>query len=487
MNRDKRDETADVEAERAVLGCVITLSDAENARATMESTGPLPPEAFTESRRYVWEAALALVNDGLAVDHLTLADRLKARGKLVECGGSAALMSYDQGVPLTHNLPSYVAILRDRLMRRRGFEAIEAYRRKLADLGSSPEDASISASNVLQTITAERPLERAGSLVHDMIDFWESNFEAMRNGGAIRTATLPWPHENMDSGLPVDKLSVVAGRSGNFKTGLVSDAIWHWGHTLNKQGGVIGLEDGCSWFLERLTARKVSVPYEQIGYARLDEGQQVALQNWCSQAYDSLERNVFKADDKTLGGRAARVTFGDVFSMLQRWADAGAEWAVIDHGLCIDWMAGNDTGGRSDRYDLAIGSGLRALSRLANRSKMAIVMLWHLNRSQDEGTMPKRSDLAESRYLDAEARKIYVVWKQQARPGFQLCTTVKATKGKEGHTVALPLTDAPYGLLGLRGGYVVDFEAEEAERKVRADAERAAKNASGRGFFGRGK
>ena len=472
----------DAQAERAVLGCILALSVAESARRAIEETGPLPPEAFTEERRLVWEAMLAC--DG-AIDHLTLSEKLKARGHLAKVGGPAGLMALDQSVPLIHNLASYVAILRDRMGRRQRLAAIEVARRRLEDLGHDPSEASQSLASALEQARTERPLERAGSLVYEMLETWENNLEAQRTGGPIRAPTLPWPHECMDSGVPADKLSVVAGRSGNFKTGLVSDGIWHWGHTLNLQGGVVGLEDGCSWFLERLTARRISVQYEQIGYAHLDEGQRVALQNWCAQAYDSLERNVFKADDTTLGGRAARVGFGDVYELLQRWADAGAKWAVIDHGLKIDWTRGTGIdSGRSDRHDLCIGAGLQALSRLANRSRMAIVMLWHLNRSQAEGTIPLRSDLAESRYLDAEARRIYVLWKQAHRPGFQLCTTVKATKGQEGYTVALPLTDAPYGLLGLHRGYIVDFEREAQEERERKEAAKAAAGPRKRLFRG---
>ena len=55
---------------------------------------------------------------------------------------------------------------------------------------------------------------------------------------------------------------------------------------------------------------------------------------------------------------------------------------------------------------------------------------------------------------------------------------MKATKGKEGFTAALSLADAEYGLLSRTGGYVVDFEAEAAERREREREERQAKAAN---------
>jgi len=452
MRLGKTPEVADPEAERAVLGAVITLSVAESAREAVESTGPLPPEAFTETRRHVWEAMLALVKEGQAVDHLTISKRLMARGRLAEVGGPAALMALDQMVPLTHNLPSYVEILRDRMQRREGLAALEQARIKLLDLTSSAETVAIAASNRLSAIKGHRPLRRAGELVYAMLDRWEANLEAQRTGAKTATPMLAYPHDAFAGKGPLrGKLNVIAGRSGNFKTGLASDAIWHWAHTLGELGGVLGLEDGCSWFLERLTAREIGVLYEQIGYARLDEehkGQHTALQNWCAKAHATLEKNVFIEDDTSMSAGSALVTFQDVYSTFQRWADNGATWGVLDHGLCVDWLPGSGV----DRPDLAIGRGMRMLSRLAERTGMAVVVLWHLNRAQEEGTFPKRADLKESGYLDAEARRIDVIWRQPQRPGFQLCTAVKATKGQEGVTGALPLYDAPYGLLGNRGG-----------------------------------
>lgn len=454
---------ADEQAERAVLGCILS-------GAKCSETG-LTAEAFTGPRRHVWEAMAALEQDGRAIDHLTLADRLKARGRLAEVGGPAGLMELDQGVPFVHNMAEYAAVCRDRAERR----ALETYadtlKAKALDLMCPPAATAASMAARLAEVREKRVLRYAGGLVYSMLDAWDANINAAKEGRR-RTPTLPWPHEPYEGRGPLrGKLFVVAGRSGNFKTGKVSDAIWHWGHTLGLKGGVMGLEDGCSWFLERLTARQISVAYEQIGYAMLRDDQQHALQTWCNEAHATLSTNVFMEDDRSLGDGAMVTFHRDVYPTLQLWADSGAQWALIDHGLCIDWM--KDSG--SDRYDMAIGKGLRMCSRLAERTGMAIGFLWHLNRVQDEGTFPKRADLKESGYLDAEARRIDVLWKQVHRPGFQLSTAVKATKGEEGVTMALPLFDAPYGLLGLHGGYRVDFEKEEQERKQRAEEQRGSK------------
>lgn len=451
------------EIEKAVLGCIL-------AGAKPSETGPLPPEAFTESRRHVWEAMCSLEATG--IDHVTLAERLSARGKLAVVGGPAGLMALDAAVPLAHNLAAYVATLRERMQRRAAWEATERLQRALRDLSVAPEAAASAASATLSAIHADSAIQRAGYLVYEMLDTWERNAGA--SGAPARTPTLPWPFEAMqgDRGILRGRFNVVAGRSGNFKTGLVTDGIWHWADALGEDGGVIGLEDGCSWFTERLTARNVPVSYLDVGYALLHDYQRQRLVEWCDRLYGVLQARVF-AEDYRRSGRGQRATFPTVFRTCREMIDKGAKWIVIDHGLRIDWMLGSGV----ERYDMAIGHGCQKLATLADHTGCAIVMLWHLNRANDEEAFPTRADLAESRYLDAEARKIYVLWKQRARPGHQLVTTVKATKGKEGFTAALSLADAEYGLLSRTGGYVVDFEAEAAKRRQRAEDDRREKAA----------
>jgi replicative DNA helicase len=405
------------------------------------------------------------------VDHLTLAERLKARGRLSDVGGPAGLMALDHAVPMTHNLPAYVQILQNRMLRRQLDAVAEALSRQARDLGSDPVLAGASAASALGTIRGERKLKRAGMLVYRLVDKWDTNRTASAEGRRV-TPCLPWPHEGMDTGIPRGRVSVVAGRSGNFKSGLVSDGMDFWAKSMQEPGGLIGLEDGVEWFTERLAGRATGVPYEQVGYAPLDDGQQVALSNWCASTHEALEARMFIEDFSETGDATASISFPEVFAVIQRMTEGGAKWIVIDHGLRIDWMKGSGV----ERYDMAIGQGMARCSRYAERTGVAIIFLWHLNRAQQEGSIPQRSDLKESGYVDAEARKIYVLWKQSTRPGVQLCTTVKATKGEEGYTVALPMTDAPYGLLSRTGGRQVDFAAEAEEERQRQQEARAARS-----------
>jgi replicative DNA helicase len=249
--------------------------------------------------------------------------------------------------------------------------------------------------------------------------------------------------------------------------------MWHWLAELKLPGGVFGLEDGADWLLERATARKVGIPYGDVGACRLHDHQQVALQEWMGQAHRVLEDRLFIHESPA-------IDFPDLLSTARQWVRAGARWIVIDHGLRIRYQAS----GSRERLDLTIGNAMNALADFGIKAGVPVVLCWHLNRDSEEEAPPKRSDFKESGYLDAAARTMLGLWKQKDRPGSVLTTVVKCTKGEEGATFALE-RDAPHGLIHSTGGYEVDFAAE-AEAARRAKEHQRAETKPRRALFDEG-
>src|SRR5512142_665604 len=73
--------TQALEAERAVLGLVLAQ------RLPVWDVAELSPSDFDgPGHCYVWESMLSLAAEGKGADHLLVAERLKARGRLPEVG-----------------------------------------------------------------------------------------------------------------------------------------------------------------------------------------------------------------------------------------------------------------------------------------------------------------------------------------------------------------------------------------------------------------
>lgn len=446
------------QAERAVLGCVL-------AGATVEETGPLPAECFGHRpNRLVWEAVLSLPA-GHLVDHLTLAERMKARGTLAEAGGPAYLMGLDQSVPLTQNLQAYCATLREYAQRR----ALEAHalavQSAARDFARAPVATAVEAAARFSTLDAQTVDESAEGDLMDILTDWDD----IRQGRAEEPyLQLPWEWltEAGLKGFP-QNLSVVAGRSGIGKTSTLSTCMAHWLWNLPHVGGVFGLEDGTRWFPERWLAYRLGMDYSQVGASaeRFTPAQEIAMEDFAPRLHDILR-------DKLKRYKRPGITASELVARCRRWVSEGAKWIVIDHGLRVDYETGN---GREDR---AIGRTVDALASLAYDKKVHIIAAWHLNRTNDDDSMPQRRDVKESGYLDAAARLILGAWRQQNGPGGQprtLLTVVKANKvAPEGLTGCLEWAGRS-GMFEPRCGYVVDFQAERQEQQERVKAEKAAR------------
>lgn len=469
-------EIRDVLTERAVLGCVL-------AGSRPAETG-LPVEAFTGAGRHVWDAMLSLEREGAAIDHITIAERLKARNRLAECGGPAGLMELDTGAHWTHNLPSYVAILRDRMTRRASLAAIDLARTQLLDLGAAPLKATLALSQALTATGGVGTEESPDVDLYELASQWDAwtARDATGSMGLDDGVLLKTGIEKLDEkgeGMP-SNLCVLLGLASMGKTALAAEIIMNWLRG-GVGGGIFGLENGTSWLTRRHLSRHLGLPVGKMGRTRLHEHQQARLSEWMNWAASLYLANLRIH-------RAGGLHASDLISTINRWISEGVgpeqkrkklRWVWIDHGLRIDYGMADQR-----RYDLAIGKTLDALANLGEKHGVCMCVNWHLNRSSDQNTKPTIAMAKESGYLEAAARWMLAVWEQPQRPGMVLGTALKVTEGPRDWTVALE-RDAEHALVSSTGGYVVDFEAEAEEAKRLAALAKKDRDASAPKYFDR--
>ena len=100
----------DVEAEQAVLGCMITDSD-----AVIAAVETLAEEDFyREDNKVIYKAMLNLYNKSEPIDLLTLKAELSAIGKFDAVGGLEYLVELPEKVPTTSNVDRYIKIVEEK-------------------------------------------------------------------------------------------------------------------------------------------------------------------------------------------------------------------------------------------------------------------------------------------------------------------------------------------------------------------------------------
>src|SRR4249920_1273479 len=103
-----------VEAEQSVLGAVL-LDNSAMAKA-MELL--IEENFYRTAHRKIYRAMLELSEVGEVIDHITLTERLKAKGDLESVGGATYLAELVQIVPSSANIRYHCKIIRDKAVLR---------------------------------------------------------------------------------------------------------------------------------------------------------------------------------------------------------------------------------------------------------------------------------------------------------------------------------------------------------------------------------
>jgi hypothetical protein len=111
------------DAEQSLLGGV--LFDPQAPLAALAGICSAP-DFYRTTHRKVWEAMLSLFEDGIAIDRVSLGDRLEARGDLDNAGGRDYVDLLDKCPPISGNLAYYAKIVHQKARARRLIETASA-------------------------------------------------------------------------------------------------------------------------------------------------------------------------------------------------------------------------------------------------------------------------------------------------------------------------------------------------------------------------
>ena len=201
------------EAEEAVVGAVLI-----NPNIFPEVSQFLAPDDFYIYRlRIIWAAFLHLHVRRIAIDILTVEERLTANDELTEIGGPAFITSLINATPTSLNAVDYGRIVKEHAERRKGIAFGSELAREAYDLSES-FDLRSKAIKVIQASggkTRRVTPSDAASQAFDQINnhqFCEFGISSV---------------DDRIGGLFVDELEIVAGYQGTGKSALKIHAMRH--------------------------------------------------------------------------------------------------------------------------------------------------------------------------------------------------------------------------------------------------------------------
>ena len=380
------------EAERAVLGALLLDPQLiAQVRTRLE-----PRDWHIERHRLLYQAFLDVADAGSTPDVLTLQAHLQQAGKFDAIGGMGYLAALDLDLPDVGRLDEYVAIVKERSVRR---ELITETQHTLLAAASTTRpvhellaDLRSSADRLLGR-AARTHWEGAGAVLERLLEVLEDG-----RSQALRGLTSGFPAwDQLGPGFLPGGLYVIAGRPGMGKTSLALDLTRHVAVELKRPVGVFSLEMRADEIGVKLGAAESEIASWQIRNCHLSN------QQW---------QDLFAATRRMM---AAPLFLDYSPGLALRDLEARAWWLKAQHPdlalLVVDYLQLVTAGVRVENRRLEIALITRRLKELAGELGLPVIALSQLNRelTRRSDPRPQLADLAESDAIGQHADQVAFV------------------------------------------------------------------------------
>lgn len=401
------------EAERAVLGCLLT-----DGAVLWDIVGIVKPKDFSlDAHRKIFAAMCVLAKAGGSIDLLTVKDELRRSAQLEEVGGSAFVSSLVDTIPAVSHVARYAEIVAEK-SRLRALAGLGQTIAQRATSGESAQQIAAECSVALAEVATGRG--QGPVPLRDIAKRTAARLEERMARGVWITGIATGLHK-LDSytlGLQRGVLSLLAARPRVGKTA-VAIAIAREALRRGERVMFVQMDMSEAMFGDRLLAAWAGVSSIKIRSGKgLDSDEIAAIAK-----ADSEQRKL--GDQLSLEYRVRELA--QIAAFTRRVAKGGTlDLLVIDH-------VGHVRGGQGRERYQQIGDVTSRLIELAGQTNAAALVLSQLNR-EAEHRPPTLSDLRESGNLEQDARVAILLdrphFRQDDIPECQIDVLVPKNEGE---------------------------------------------------------
>lgn len=383
------------EVEQSLLGCLLADKD-----SIIAVSGWLLPQHFYDERHVqIYANILDLFNEGLPVDLITLADKLKKQKKLSKVGGRAYLADLTSTVATSANAEEYGQIIKESATRR-GLISAARIITEMAYKESVGIDEVIDKSE-RQVFDVAQTGTRANFVhIKDLLkDAYERAERADKDEAYLGISTGFKDLDDLLGGFQKSDLVILAARPSVGKTALALDMMRHAALVENKTVAFFSLEMSKTQIMDRLLGMQSGIPFWEIRTGRLSDKKFVKLADTMGELADG---DIFIDDQAGQHINALR-------TKARRLAlERGLDIIFVDY---LQLMHGNSKESRT----LEVGEISQGLKNIAKELEIPVVGLSQLSRAieQRQSRRPQLSDLRESGSIEQDADVVLFIDREE--------------------------------------------------------------------------
>lgn len=385
-----------IEAEQSVLGSV--LLDPDSLVQAMEFI--TERDFYQRSHQIIFEAMMGLNDNNEAIDVITIANALEAKGQLEDIGGAPYLAELASVVPTAANISYYAKIVEDRAILRRLISTANDIAR--AGYEDSDDVGKLLNDSEQKILEVSEKKNRNGfvnisDILHQAIENIDDLYQNNEDITGLSTGYKAL--DSMTSGLHEDELIILAARPGVGKTAFALNVAQNIGTKTDETVAIFSLEMGAEQLVNRMLCAEGTIDASNLRNGQLTEEE---FQNLYV-AMGSLSKANIYIDD-TPGIRTAEIR-AKCRRLKQERGDLGL--------IVIDYLQLIEGSGRESRQQ-EVSEISRQLKRLAKELSVPVIALSQLSRGieQRQDKRPILSDLRESGSIEQDADIVAFLYRE---------------------------------------------------------------------------
>ena len=379
-----------LEAEQALLGCVLLDNDAQ-----MEIFSKVYVEDFySEAHKNIYDSMIKIYNKSIPVDFVTLTNQLEVDKKLDVIGGIDYITFLTNVVPSAANYTHYMNIVKNSSVRRH----LIASAQEIINNAFDSEDGASAMQTAEKKIfdlsqkDTQSELEHVGKPGGTLANVLEQLSQLAENKGKMRG--IPTGYKDFDAitnGLQKSDLILLAARPGVGKTSFAMNIAVSAAVNENKKVAIFALEMSREQLMQRALSSLAKVNLAHVLRGSMDGEEWKRI--WTAEK--KLAQSGIYVDDSSM------ITPFEIISKCRKLKmTEGLDLIVIDY-LQLMTMGKSSRDSRNQE----VSDITRTLKVAAKELNVPIILLSQLSRAVEirEDHRPVLSDLRDSGSIEQDA------------------------------------------------------------------------------------
>lgn len=380
-----------IDAEQAVLGCIISNSD-----KLLDVEFLLSDDFYVSKHKKIYEIVKSLFNRGIGIDLVTVLEEIRKKSLFDECGGVTYVTELATSYFEIVNVKTYADIVKEKSNRRKLIKAS----RFLLESAYEEDIKSIidKTENHLYEISSNQNTNDAVTIDKAMEQSLRALEERYRNGGKLIGLSTGFSDiDKITCGLIKKDLIIIAARPSMGKTAFALNL----GQAASKDASVaiFSLEMSKEQLTDRLLSAQCLVDFSKVrtGQLDIDEFEKIAIG-----ANEIMTRKLVLDDTTTL--------LSDIKARCRKLKiQSGLDLVIIDYLQLIRTTL------KTTSREQEVSHISRELKALAKELDITMIALSQLSRAPEQRAdhRPILSDLRESGSIEQDADVIQFLYRDE--------------------------------------------------------------------------